>query len=914
MNSIGIQLRISDLLFAVQKRWKIIASLTFLGLVFGLLLSGMNYVQSAVNTYQVNGSFVINAVDSQGRYSGNSTAPNRTDITMATDLYDTVYYLLRSDRLLYQIINDRQMLGVTVGDIRNGLSISQYNQTNIITMRLTWENGEEGQEIWEAIIDTANKLLPQILQVGRLRIFNEPETTLISSRTANIKTWMVLPVLGFGAGMGFAILELPMRPTLINMKDVETVFGLETIGIIPYDSAYYANKTSLLVADEKNSSEVTQNFSAAAYILRNRIGLKEKSHCFYITSTTSQEGRTTVAANLAIQLSDMERHTLLIDFDYKNPMLGSMFLNNLDYNRSLNALYRGEIAVTEAITTLTGYLDILPMVMEHNLIYLDSTIVDMISQLREQYQYIIIDAPPVGKESETLSLNQVANTVLFVARYDTASIPEIQSSLEKLDKSGIRILGCIVNGVKSTKNVILGTSREESAKNGKAIAAKKKKALKKKRLIPIGKKEDVNESEDAVKDLTSRGKSTTKKKKKKSKTAAKPITKAATKITDFFANIPETPNEAMGVPSEPAKEPSDFSGLDAPALKPEAAKEPSDYSGMDTSMHKPEPEPKKEAPDLSGMDTSMHEPEPEPKKEAPDYSGMDTSMQEPEPQKKEAPDYSGMDTSMQEPEPKKEETSDSSGGDTSAQPAESSNASFDHSGMDFSVHEPELPQEASVPSAPEPAAPASELPVQSEDTVIEDLPALPAEGSVSEGEPSAEPMAEPPAEPPVEPPKAPEKKRGLFGRKPKEPAEPKKKEKAAAKKEVAAKKKPPEKEPKPAKPTKPPKEAKPAKEKKVKAEPVKEKKSGFLPWGKAKKEKPDPFANIKPEATVINKSRNVFDDLMDLGPMEPRVKTDEEITEELLRMGLDGSWDEPAKKDGSGDQPKSGKRNLFDDL
>ena len=118
MNTVGIQLRISDLLFAVQKRWKIIVSLTLMGLVFGLLLSGMNYVQSAVEDYQIEGSFIISAVDSQGRYSGNSSAPSRNDITMATELYDTVYYLLRSDRLLSQIINDEQLLGVSASDIR----------------------------------------------------------------------------------------------------------------------------------------------------------------------------------------------------------------------------------------------------------------------------------------------------------------------------------------------------------------------------------------------------------------------------------------------------------------------------------------------------------------------------------------------------------------------------------------------------------------------------------------------------------------------------------------------------------------------------------------------------------------------------------------------------------------------------
>ncbi len=300
MNPIGIQLRISDILYALQKRWKIIFSLTFMGLVFGLLLSGMNYVQSAVNTYQIRGSFIIAAVNSQGRYPSNSTTPNWNDISMSTDLYDSVNYLLRSDRLMYQIIDDEQLLGVAASDIRDRLYISQYNDTNIITMQLTWDSSEEGLMMWDSIINAANKLLFETFQVGQLRVFNEAEAVPISSRSANLKTWMLLPILGFGAGIGFSMIELLMHPSLINVKDVETVLGLETLGIIPHDSEFFANKTSLLMAGQKDNSSVIQSFSAAAYILRNRVGSKERCHCFYITSTDRQEGRSSVAANLAI--------------------------------------------------------------------------------------------------------------------------------------------------------------------------------------------------------------------------------------------------------------------------------------------------------------------------------------------------------------------------------------------------------------------------------------------------------------------------------------------------------------------------------------------------------------------------------------------------------------------------------------
>ncbi len=519
MKSLGIQIRVGDLLFVIQKRWKLIVSLTFLGFVFGLLMSGLSYIQSSVQSYQVNGSFAIAAIDDRGMYASNSVSPNKNDLTLAADLYDTVYYFMRSDRLLYDVIDQLQLLGVAPGDIRNGLSLSRYNETSIITMRLVWNSGEEGLALWNALITATNSLLGEIIETGRLRIINEPVSTAYGTQSSAAKSFMILPVLGLAAGVGISVIELLMRPTLINLKDVETVFGLETLGVIPYDYEFFNSKGSILVRDETISSQVVQNFSAAAYILRNRIGSKDKHHCLYVTSAISREGRTSVAANIAIQLSDMEHRTLLVDFDYKNPTLGTLFLNSLDYNHSLNALYRGEISESDAITTMTGYLDILPMVMEHNLISFDSVIMELISRLKEEYEYVIIDAPPVGTESETLSLNQVANTVLYVAAFDSSTIPEIQSSLDKLDKSGIRILGCIVNRMLSTRNVLTGVVQKNEArkeedeknkhkpkrgkkkkKNEKGLSAEARESEEMREALVLGVKPPVLEEEKPAKD------------------------------------------------------------------------------------------------------------------------------------------------------------------------------------------------------------------------------------------------------------------------------------------------------------------------------------------------------------------------------------------------------------------------------
>ena len=453
MQSMGIQMRISDLLFALQKRWKIIVSLTIVGFVFGMLLSAMSFIQSTYQSYSVEGSFIISSINSKDRFINGYDTMSDGDFHLAQSMVDTVLYMLTSDRLMNEVINDEELLGVPPEQLAQNLRLSQYLDTPVVEMKFTWNNADVGIRIWEDIVLHANELLPETLQLGRLYVVTQPEAIATGMSASRSSLWIILTLLGFMAGVGFAVIEFLMHPTLNNVRDAEALFGLETLGVIPLDQDYLRRNTSLLAEDAGNA-EIMQDFSAAAYILRNRLGTKEQHHCFYVTSATNREGRTTVAANLAIQLSDMEHSTLLIDFDTHNPNLGAQFLDKVDYSRSLNAVYRGDATLEEAIITLTGHLDLLPMVLEHHPIPMDSTVVDLIEKLKGKYEYVILDAPPVGVHADTLSLNQVASTVVYVVGYDTASLPEIQSSLEKLDKSGIRVLGCVINGVQSSKALL----------------------------------------------------------------------------------------------------------------------------------------------------------------------------------------------------------------------------------------------------------------------------------------------------------------------------------------------------------------------------------------------------------------------------------------------------------------------------
>lgn len=457
MRNGGIQIRVSDVLFILKKRWKTIAALTLLGLMFGFLLSGMTYVQTSLQTYEFTGSWAITTRNSEDRYINGSLAATNNDYHLAEDMVDAVRYIILSDKVLSDVIADVQLSNVTPGQLRSSLTVEPYKDTQILEVKLSWRYQSEGIDIWRSLHEHANAQVQRLLMLGTLERFNpddaqEPAVTEAGmGGSGSLQLWMLLALLGFAAGVGVALMELLIHPTINNVRDVETNLGLETIGVIPQDNRFFRRQVSLL-SPEGASSEVVQAYSAAAYILRNRMGTKEQHHCFYVTSAGTREGKTTAAANLAVQLSDMEHRTLLIDFNTRNPGLGALFLPEVDYAHSLNALYRGEATVDEAITTLTGNLDLLPTVLEHHPIPMDSTVEELFRQLTQKYEYVIIDAGPVGQVSDTLSLNRVASAVLFVIGYDSATVPDIQGALAKLDKSGIRVVGCVVNGVTKGKN------------------------------------------------------------------------------------------------------------------------------------------------------------------------------------------------------------------------------------------------------------------------------------------------------------------------------------------------------------------------------------------------------------------------------------------------------------------------------
>lgn len=448
MNNDGIQIRVSDLLHALFKHKVLIVLLTVAGLAVGILTSGISYLRGDMSkNYIITASVAVNSKVSTGNYANNNSFPTNNDYHLAEDMVDAVIYILCSQRNLSAAVDSLDLQNVSRADIKANLSMEQYSDTLIIQETLYWDNAEDGTAILNAINSVGTEVLQETMNIGGISVINSPTSQYVLGGSLNAMLCVILAMLGFAAGVGISILELLLRPTVLNPNDLAMTFDLDILGEVPDKPEYFRQSTSLLTRNA-DYPDLVNSFTAVAHAVRSRISADVAHPCLCVASTTKNEGKTLVAANLALQLADADNKVLLVDLNLQNPGIGRLFLTDVRYEHSLNALYHGDINEVEAVVPLTGRLDLLPAVLEEKSLALDSNLFRLVQKLAENYDYVILDTAPIGLSASALNVCAIATAVLFVVRYDTASVKEIRDTLDKIDQSGVPILGCVVNAMK----------------------------------------------------------------------------------------------------------------------------------------------------------------------------------------------------------------------------------------------------------------------------------------------------------------------------------------------------------------------------------------------------------------------------------------------------------------------------------
>lgn len=171
-----------------------------------------------------------------------------------------------------------------------------------------------------------------------------------------------------------------------------------------------------------------------------------------ITSTQPNEGKSTVISNLAATFANLEnKRVLIIDGDLRNPSVHKMFgVSNLN---GITDILLGEKDVDKCLekTKIKG-LDILKVgkVPPNPSEMLQSNKMrNFIEVIKEYYDYVFIDAPPVGVVSDASIISQYSDGVILLVGSNETDIDAAKISKERLESVGANILGVVLNKFES---------------------------------------------------------------------------------------------------------------------------------------------------------------------------------------------------------------------------------------------------------------------------------------------------------------------------------------------------------------------------------------------------------------------------------------------------------------------------------
>ena len=425
-------IKVSDFVYAVRKYRNPLVLLVAAAFFCGVGLMFLSrYRADAKKLSKITASFAVTAENSQGGYSANRTEPQSQDIYLAENLADAVMYVCTSDALAATVRSNLGLPDAIVQEVRSNLSIRQYKKTQIIELSLCWPDPEEGISILTAFMDAVPDILVRVLGLGSISVVNEPKAAPVE-RQWHLEYPAVGVIFAVAAGFVFILSRLCVHPTLVNPSGASRLFGLETLAEVPLDS---------MVTERLYQNSI----NGAAYRLIN--AFHRMQAVLLITSAMPDEGKTKITASLGARLANLGKRVLLIDLNMENPSLSKEFSHQAEYRHSLNAAYRGEIPLQEAVCSVTSNLDFIPSLPENGALLIDEHLREMIGALKRNYDYVLLDTASVGQNADTLQIGQMADSAVFVIRHDLVWVDVIQSCIGILRSSGVDIVGSIVNGI-----------------------------------------------------------------------------------------------------------------------------------------------------------------------------------------------------------------------------------------------------------------------------------------------------------------------------------------------------------------------------------------------------------------------------------------------------------------------------------
>lgn len=438
------QINLKKMFFYLLKRcWLIIlcAAIGFAGLYWYTAYYQKDTYTAAATVYVLNGN--PNLVNYQ--YT------NMNDLSSAVALLDTYKVVIKSAKVM-SVVTERLIAdypGISTNYIASTLSMGSVSDTGVFRIMSTTSNAKLSADICNAVVDVAPAEIIRVVNAGNIEVIDYAETPKFSDERSPIKRGIIGALAGGVLAAALLILFFLLNRKVMDTEDLTEKYTPPVLAEIYRKNVKGSDPTRLLL-DSGSLLEQIESYAKLRMNLLYTLAGKEKKS-IVITSAISGEGKSTIAANLAISCAMSGKKVLLVDADIRRACQRDHFKYEED-KPGLSESLIGEGKWWEmVIPSGRENLDILPAghaaPNPAELLSLPVFSI-LLEEMEQRYDMVLFDTPPMNVVSDPLAFSSHVAGCVLVIRQNYSDHREIRKALISAEMAGMNVLGFVFYGEK----------------------------------------------------------------------------------------------------------------------------------------------------------------------------------------------------------------------------------------------------------------------------------------------------------------------------------------------------------------------------------------------------------------------------------------------------------------------------------
>ncbi len=394
-----------------------------------------------------------------------------TFVVTAKGMNTNVYQNLNSTQQLAQQFTEIMDSNVLKKKVAQDLKMSSLNidssvdlvpETNLITLSVKAGTAVESYRILQSIMKNYNTVSDYAIKNVIIETIQSPAVSMVPVNPLNEKKTMIIAFIAAAAVFMVLVAGLSyLRDTIKNPKDVTSKLDTRLLGSIYHEKKSKSIKlrkkkefVSMLISNPLRSFQYAESNKMMSSRVRSYMD-KENAKTLLVTSVMENEGKSTVAANLALGLAQEGSRVMLIDCDFRKPAQYKIFDMEGKDADDLGKVLTGKAGTENLICNWndTNLYMILNRTSSNSIEALlkSTTLRQIVGFCRQNMDYVIIDTSPLALVSDTEELAQMADASVLVVKQDTVLTKDINDAIDILNNTRGKVLGCVLNDASSSQ-------------------------------------------------------------------------------------------------------------------------------------------------------------------------------------------------------------------------------------------------------------------------------------------------------------------------------------------------------------------------------------------------------------------------------------------------------------------------------